>query len=335
MNYVFLLAPKYFWRGRLHNISDIDRNIMRVMVPDQYKELFQGLIKEFHSLDIIMRKDFDDFETKSLQNYLRLIFYETVLLSQPDLKGYSTHGYWVDSKKIYELEDERGNEVDERLLEDGYEAIWVTRRPENAAKYNRPASEWEFKDFPFKSEELDGVTEINLTGAEHIDSMDDGDGGELWIRKKGFQSEKDVFSAEFLNRDDDYWGIEINPEGESTFINSGYSGTRCTGFACVISRKMPARTKIYGFNEEDNPLSEIVRMAGGHDFAVIDDRYIIDPWLVEVESGRITTKSGKVIKLKGQGVFDLQDITDKHLIEILYGSQENWKRMEGLEAKKQ
>ena len=28
----------------------------------------------------------------------------------------------------------------------------------------------------------------------------------------------------------------------------------------------------------------------------------------------------------------LQDYADKHLIEILYGSQENWKRMEGIET---
>ena len=56
-----ILSPKKVWKNRTNNISDIDRNIMRVMVPDQYKELFQGLIKEFHSLDIIMRKDFYDF----------------------------------------------------------------------------------------------------------------------------------------------------------------------------------------------------------------------------------------------------------------------------------
>ncbi len=247
-------------------------------------------------------------------------------------KGYSTHGYWVDSVKIYKLEDERGNVVDEKLLEEGYEAIWVTRKPENAAKYNRPASEWEFKDFPFKPEELDGVTEVDLAGAEYFKSMDDGDDGELWRRKKRCWCEKDMFSAEFLNRDDEYWGIETNSEGESIFINSGYSGTQCTGFACAISKIMSARTKIYGFEEKDNPSSEIGRLTGGHDFAVIDDRFIIDPWLIDVESGKIITKSGIEIVLNGQGVFDLQDDVDKPLVETLYGSQDCWLRERLLEV---
>jgi hypothetical protein len=328
MNYSFLLSPKRIWHGRLNNISDIDRMIFMNILPDRYRDKIRVLLKKYKDLDVIMTLP----GSQDLKEAIRLTFYDTYLLSQPDIKGYSTHGYWVDSKKIYGLEGERGNEVDERLLEAGYEAIWVTRVPEDAAKYNRPASEWEFKDFPFKHEELEGVTAVNLTGAEHIQIMDDGDGGELWRRKKGFKSEKNVFSSEFLNRDDDYWGIETNPEGESTFSNGGYSGTQCTGFACVVSKTMPRRTKIYGFTEEDNPLSEIGRIAGGHDFAVIDDRYIVDPWLIEVESGRITTKSGTIIKLKGQGVFDLQDVADKHLIEMLYGSQENWKRMRGIET---
>ena len=119
------------------------------------------------------------------------------------IKGYSTHGYWVNSVKIYKLEYERGNVVDEKLLEDGYDAIWVTRKPENAAKYNRPASEWEFKDFPFKPEELEGVTEVDLAGAEYLKSMDDGDGGELWRRKKRCQCVKDLLSSEFLKRDEE------------------------------------------------------------------------------------------------------------------------------------
>ena len=181
---VWLITPKKVWQNRTQAISDIDRNIMRVMVPDQYKELFQGLINEFHSLDIIMRKDFDDFEIKCLQEKLRLIFYETTLLTKADLKGYNTYGYWVDSKRIYQLEDERGNNVDERLLEEGYEAIWITRGPEDAVKYCRSVPEWEFQDFPFLPDELNGVTEVDLTGAEHINTMDDGDSGELWRRKK-------------------------------------------------------------------------------------------------------------------------------------------------------
>jgi hypothetical protein len=38
---------------------------------------------------------------------------------------------------------------------------------------------------------------------------------------------------------------------------------------------------VYGFLSEENPTSAIARAAGGHDFAVIDDRFIVDPWLGE------------------------------------------------------
>ena len=239
---VWVISPKPVWRGRTCNVSDIDKHIMMLIVPEQYKELFRGLINECGSLDVIMAKDLQGFDEQCLKEYIRLIFYDIFMLTQPDLKGYSTH-------------------------------------------------------------------------------------------KKGFQSEKDEFSAEFLNRNETYWGIETNTEGESTFISSGYSGTQCTGFAHAISKRMPTRTKIYGFQEEDNPLSEIGRLTGGHDFVVIDNRYIIDPWLIEVESGRITTKSGTIINLNSQGVFDLEDVADKYLILMLYGSKENWKRMDGIEAR--
>lgn len=280
---VWVISPKPVWRGRTCNVSDIDKHIMMLIVPEQYKELFRGLINECGSLDVIMAKDLQGFDEQCLKEYIRLIFYDIFMLTQPDLKGYSTHG-----------------------------ATGVTRKPEEAARYNRPASEWEFKDFPFKPEELED---------------------KLWIRKKVFQSDKDTLSAEFLNRNETYWGIETNSEGESTFISSGYSGTQCTGFAHAISKRMPGRTKIYGFQEEDNPLSEIGRLTGGHDFVVIDNRYIIDPWLIEVESGRITTKSGTIINLNSQGVFDLEDVADKYLILMLYGSKKNWKRMDGIEAR--
>lgn len=95
--------------------------------------------------------------------------------------GYSTHGQWANSKRIYELEDERGNQIDKKLLKNGYEAIWITKNPEDAIVYNRIAQD---RDLPIQKEEIQSLEKISLSNAKHIKSMDDGDNGELWIRKK-------------------------------------------------------------------------------------------------------------------------------------------------------
>lgn len=95
--------------------------------------------------------------------------------------GYSTHGEWVDSKKIHALESERDNIVDDELLKPGQKAIWITRKPEDAVRYNRSASDWDLEEHPVKKEELESLETVDLSNAKHIKSMDDGDGGELWI----------------------------------------------------------------------------------------------------------------------------------------------------------
>ncbi|MDD5068804.1 MAG: hypothetical protein PHN89_04370, partial [Candidatus Pacebacteria bacterium] len=105
--------------------------------------------------------------------------------------GYNTHGYWAPSKEIYEIEKERGNVIDKQLLKSGHEAIWVTEKPEDAARYNRLADDWWDEA---TQDEIDALEKIDLTGAIHIESMDDGDGGELWIRKIGTGKNIDQYS---------------------------------------------------------------------------------------------------------------------------------------------
>jgi len=95
--------------------------------------------------------------------------------------GYSTHGKWVPAKEIYEIEDERGNTVDEILLNDKLVAIWVTRNPKDAVRYNRTEDE---EDDEITQDDIDELEIIDLTNAKHVKSMDDGDGGEVWIKEK-------------------------------------------------------------------------------------------------------------------------------------------------------
>lgn len=83
--------------------------------------------------------------------------------------GYNSHGHWAPTKEIYHIEEERGNKIDPLLLEYGYEAIWICRRQEDAVRY---------LDGP-----LEELHEISLDNALHLESLDDGDGGELWMRR--------------------------------------------------------------------------------------------------------------------------------------------------------
>lgn len=101
------------------------------------------------------------------------------------LKGYSSHGQWSSSRRIYELEAARGNPVDKVLLKEGQEGIWITREAKEAVRYNRPASKWDLKEYPVTKEEIKAVQGVDLTKAKRIKGMTDPDGGELWVRSKG------------------------------------------------------------------------------------------------------------------------------------------------------
>lgn len=101
--------------------------------------------------------------------------------------GFSTHGRWADVKKILALEKERENYIDpelEKIAESGeYDAIWVTKEGKDAVRYNRDADKFDVEKFPPTKEELEDILEIDLTGAKPM-KMEDGDGGNLWIRPK-------------------------------------------------------------------------------------------------------------------------------------------------------
>ena len=131
---------------------------------------------------------------------------------------------------------------------------------------------------------------------------------------------------DFIGKGDDFWGIKSPEDDESSFTDLPYSGTQCTGYACRIRQKLGSdRVKIFGFLDYENPSSMIGKLAGGHDFAIVDDRYIIDPWLTEVESGEFTMENGEQLQVN-QKIFDLQSKKDQELVKLLYGSSSNWIR---------
>lgn len=110
------------------------------------------------------------------------------------------------------------------------------------------------------------------------------------------------------------WDDPRHPGGESVLSNGG-SGTRCTDYATLIYQQLPGRVEIWGFANQNNPTSRVAREQihpGGHDFALVDGRYIVDPWLRLVP---------RVVQ---QMVFDLQDPADAALVADIYGPRECW-----------
>lgn len=147
----------------------------------------------------------------------------------------------------------------------------------------------------------------------------------------GQELSTESLQAEFIGRDEDFWNIQESEDGGTTIAGSEFSATQCTGYACAIRQMLGERVRIMGFSADENP-SAVQQLADGHDFAVVDGRYIVDPWIVEVESGTFTVASGETIDVGGRGVFDLESEQDAELIETIYGDRSKWRSMPRVEA---
>jgi hypothetical protein len=70
--------------------------------------------------------------------------------------------------------------------------------------------------------------------------------------------------------------------------------TSCARFI----RRLERNTAVWGFSGDANPESEIAQTFFGHDFALVDSRYIVDPWVAE--------RAG----MSERAAFDLEDPRD-------------------------
>jgi N12 class adenine-specific DNA methylase len=100
----------------------------------------------------------------------------------------------------------------------------------------------------------------------------------------------------------------------STFSDGGI--TNCTNYARYIQKALPlGAVQVVGFNNEENPDSDAVREGwhpGGHDFAIVDNRYLVDPW------------AKLVAGVRHRIAYDLQDDQDAALVAQTYGSPAIW-----------
>lgn len=89
----------------------------------------------------------------------------------------------------------------------------------------------------------------------------------------------------------------------------------CETVAEVVHRLEP-QTIIVGFSDDNNPGTAHFEGDGddGHVFAIVEDRFIVDPWMYETEQ---------------RSVYDLQDPADAAEISRLYGDRSTWQSIEG------
>jgi hypothetical protein len=89
----------------------------------------------------------------------------------------------------------------------------------------------------------------------------------------------------------------------------------CTFIASAVKLLEGDNIKIYGFSTSENPDAQyFVEENGddsddGHHFAVMNDRYIIDPWVFDKFN---------------RSVFDLKNQNDKDIVNYLYGDINKW-----------
>jgi hypothetical protein len=109
---------------------------------------------------------------------------------------------------------------------------------------------------------------------------------------------------------------EDMPETISLLPHGG-SAVCCTDYATLIYLSLPGRVQIFGFANDHNPTSRVSREKihpGGHDFAIVDGRYIVDPWPRLVPCAF------------HQMVFDLEG-DDAEIALDIYGSRSCWRHM--------
>lgn len=106
----------------------------------------------------------------------------------------------------------------------------------------------------------------------------------------------------------------IQDGDEEAHFPDGSPVTLCWGGADQVVRDFKGTR--FGFHERED--IENSDTQGGHDFAVVDGRFIVDHWLKHVVGSQ-------------RGVFDMQDPRDAQLIKHYYGDPSQWEKDDSAE----
>lgn len=114
------------------------------------------------------------------------------------------------------------------------------------------------------------------------------------------------------------------PENEASHFPNGDEAVNCTNCAKRIIEMNDGQGEIYGWEDGTNPTSVVSGpthgamndRGQGHDFAVIDGRYLVDAWAKNVEMS------------SDRAVFDLNDPADVAEVRRLFGDPTKWVKAE-------
>lgn len=117
---------------------------------------------------------------------------------------------------------------------------------------------------------------------------------------------------------DEAMGVEF-PENQPSHFPDGSDAVVCTNCALRILQ-LAGGGEIYGWEEGTNPTSIVAGPSmgaqlddgQGHDFAVVDGRYLVDAWAKNVEGS------------SDRAVFDLTDASDRAEVLRLFGDPRTW-----------
>lgn len=86
---------------------------------------------------------------------------------------------------------------------------------------------------------------------------------------------------------------------------------RCTDSSVYLAERLGGA--VYGYMIEDNPNAEVGAAEGGHDFVVVNDRWLVDFWAKDT--------------YQPQDLHDMADPAQMENVRRLYGDPSRWVRM--------
>ena len=116
--------------------------------------------------------------------------------------------------------------------------------------------------------------------------------------------------------------LEMTDSGmDVSFIShfpTGTSAVCCTDYARQVANIFKGRVEVKGFANEDNPTSRVAMEEmhpSGHDFAILDDRYIIDLWPL------------LVLGHQEKVIYDFHDPREMAQACAMYGPPQKWEKL--------
>lgn len=98
---------------------------------------------------------------------------------------------------------------------------------------------------------------------------------------------------------------------ETIFPGGDNATAHCGACARIIADRFGGEVR--GYWHEDNPTARVGETEGGHDFAITEDRFLVDPWLFHYYGDA--------------PVLDLSNTADRAEAAARYGPEEKWEML--------